>query len=360
VRCLHNPFLAVFGLENLLEILEHSSYLWIKTPKEIERICTFVSLAVWIYFKYSKNTFVAVIFEKVSNQGITMNNLKFLLLLISFFTVNELFAQKGKEAYIIFSSNGKKTNFQSIEKQALLSDFVFFGEYHDNPISHWLQLELTQSMHSKFKANLMLGFEMFEQDQQAILDAYVKGKMDEKNFKDSCRLWPNYSTDYKPLVDFAKENKLKCIASNVQRKYASLLFKKGRQALDTLSPLIKSQMADIQFPIDTTLSQYRAVREMGGHAMGLNMVEAQAFKDASMAKFILVNSKPDSKMIHFNGAFHSDFYQGILWYLKKEKPAAKILTITTVTQTQLNTLDKEHLKKADFIICVPESMTRTH
>ena len=289
-----------------------------------------------------------------------MNYLKFLLVLILFFAANVVFTQKRKEAYVIFSSNGKKTNFQSIEKQALLADFVFFGEYHDNPISHWLQLELTQSMYANFQSNLILGFEMFEQDQQTILDAYVDGKMDEKTFKDSCRLWPNYNTDYKPLVDFAKENKLKCIASNVQRKYASLLFKKGRIALDTLAPTIKAQMADIQFEIDTTLSQYRAVREMGGHDMGLNMVESQAFKDATMAKFILANNKPDSKMIHFNGAFHSDYHQGILWYLKKEKPNAKTLTITTVTQVELYKLDKENLQKADFIICVPESMTRTH
>jgi len=289
-----------------------------------------------------------------------MNYLKFLLILVLFFVSDKVFTQKGKEAYVIYTSNGKKTNFQSIEKQALLADFVFFGEFHDNPISHWLQLELTQSMYAKFQSNLIVGFEMFEQDQQAILDAYIDGKMDEKTFKDSCRLWPNYSTDYKPLVDFAKENKLKCIASNVQRKYASLLFKKGRGALDTLASTIKAQMADIQFEIDTTLSQYRVVREMGGHDMGLNMVEAQAFKDATMAKFILKNSKPNSKFIHFNGAFHSDFHQGILWYIRKEKPNAKFLTISTVTQVEMDKLDKENFQKADFIICVPESMTRTH
>lgn len=301
-----------------------------------------------------------MIFAKVYNQLITMKNLKFLLVSLAILIVQLISAQKVKEAYVIYTSNGKKTNFQSIEKQALIADFVFFGEFHDNPICHWLQLELTESMHAKSQSNLILGFEMFEQDQQAILDAYVEGKIDEKTFNDSCRLWPNYSTDYKPLVDFAKENNLKCIASNVQRKYASLLFKKGRGALDTLAPTIKAQMADIQFEIDTTLSQYRAVREIGGHDMGLNMVEAQAFKDATMAKFIVKNSKPNSKMIHFNGAFHSDYHQGILWYLKKEKPNAKVLTISTVTQVEMDKLDKENLQKADFIICVPESMTRTH
>jgi hypothetical protein len=65
---LHSPFLVAFDLENSPETLEHILYEWIKKPKEIERICTFVSSANWIYSKYSKNTFVAVIFEKVYNQ----------------------------------------------------------------------------------------------------------------------------------------------------------------------------------------------------------------------------------------------------------------------------------------------------
>jgi len=200
---------------------------------------------------------------------------------------------------------------------------------------------------------------MFEQDQQAILNDYLKGKLSDKQFKDSCRLWPNYETDYKPLLDFAKEKQLKAIAANIQRKYASLLFKKGRAALDTLSPLIKSQMAAVDFPIDTTLSQYQVVKEMGAH-MGANMVEAQAIKDATMAKFILSAMQQDTKILHFNGAFHSDFRQGILWYIWKEKPETKIMTISTVTQNNIYKLEKENLGKADFIICVPETMTRTH
>jgi uncharacterized iron-regulated protein len=236
---------------------------------------------------------------------------------------------------------------------------VFFGEFHDNPISHWLQFELMLDLFAQHQSNLVLSFEMFEQDQQAILNDYLNGKLSDKQFKDSCRLWPNYETDYKPLLDFAKEKQLKVIAANIQRKYASLLFKKGRAALDTLSPLIKSQMAAVDFPVDTTLSQYQVVKEMGAQ-MGANMVEAQAIKDATMAKFILAAMKNETRILHFNGAFHTDFKQGILWYIWKEKPEAKIMTISTVTQSNIYKLEKENSGKADFIICVPETMARTH
>ena len=281
-------------------------------------------------------------------------------LIFLFILIFKLSFAQNEKAFIIYKGNGKKASYKEMRKIAENQEIVFFGEHHDNPIAHWLELGLTKDLFVKHQSNLQLAFEMFEQDQQVILDKYVNGSLTEKQFADSCRLWPNYETDYRPIVDFAKEHKLKCVASNIQRKYASLLFKKGRTALDTLSLLIKSQMAEVNFPIDTTLSQYREIRAMGGEHMGINMIEAQAIKDATMAKFILANRNSNTKTIHYNGTFHSDYKQGILWYIWKQNPNLKIMTISTVTQENINKLDKENLNKADFIICVPDSMTRTH
>jgi len=268
-------------------------------------------------------------------------------------------------AYVIYTSNGKKTTFDKLEDATEGKELILFGEFHDNPISHWLQLELTKELFEENGANLQLGFEMFEQDQQELLSQYLMGNLTAKQFKDTMRLWPNYETDYAPIIEFAKTNKLFCVASNVKRKYASLLFKKGRKALDTLSVEVKAQMAPVDFKVDSSLSQYREVFIMGGHMgvnMGMNMVESQAFKDATMAQFILANPgrKAGTVHLHFNGAFHSDFHQGILWYVQQKEPNIRVLTISTVTQADVRKLDKEHIGRADFIICVPESMTRTH
>ena len=293
-----------------------------------------------------------------------MKQLSIILILMCLFQTSQLFSQ-DKPAYVIYTANGKKTTFEKLVESTENKELVLFGEFHDNPISHWLQLELTKEMYAEVGSNLQLGFEMFEQDQQELLSQYLLGNLTAKQFKDTMRLWPNYATDYAPIIDFAKTNKLFCVASNVQRKYASLLFKKGRKALDTLSLTIKSQMAPIDFIVDTTLSQYKEVYTMGGHMgvnMGMNMVESQAFKDATMAQFIMANPgrKEGSVHLHFNGAFHSDFHQGILWYVQQKQVNIRVLTISTVTQEDVRKLDKEHLGRADFIICVPESMTRTH
>ena len=79
-----------------------------------------------------------------------------------------------------------------------------------------------------------------------------------------------------------------------------------------------------------------------------------------MAYFILKNKKENNVVYHLNGSYHTDFYQGIIWYIQQAQPNASIVTISTVTQPKINELDEVHKGKADFIICVPESMTRTH
>ena len=292
-----------------------------------------------------------------------MKYLSFLFIAI----ISQVLIAQDLQAYKIYNARGKEVSFKTMSSKASEVDLVLFGEFHDNPIAHWLQLELVQKMYDQHGQNLQLGFEMFEQDQQDILSAYVNGQMviKEGQLKDTLRLWPNYQTDYAPLVEFAKAKQLSCVASNIQRKYASLLFKKGRAALDTLPENIKNQMAPLNFAFDTTLSQYQAMKQMGAHmgpGAGWRMVEAQAIKDATMAHFILHNPWRNAQTVHlhFNGAYHSDYYQGIMWYVKQEAPQLRILTISTVSQENMKGLDREHLGKADFIICVPANMTSTH
>lgn len=285
--------------------------------------------------------------------------------LLLFLASAQIVVAQNLAAYRIYNAKGKEVSFKNMCKAMSEADIVLFGEFHDNPIAHWLQLELTKQMFKTHGQNLQLGFEMFEQDQQEIFNAYLKGEIKDENLKDTLRLWPNYKTDYAPLVNFAKENGLSCVASNIQRKYASMLFKKGRAALDTLPQSIKDQMAPLTFAFDTTLSQYQNMKQMGAHmgpGMGWRMVEAQAIKDATMAHFILHNPWRQAQTVHlhFNGAYHSDFYQGIMWYLLQEEPTLSIRTISTVTQDEVLELDTEHLGRADFIICVPSTMTSTH
>jgi uncharacterized iron-regulated protein len=63
--------------------------------------------------------------------------------------------------------------------------------------------------------------------------------------------------------------------------------------------------------------------------------------------------------LHFNGSYHSDNYEGIIWYLKQADPGLKIVTITSAEQADMRKLSKESEGVADYILVTPESMTKT-
>lgn len=266
------------------------------------------------------------------------------------------FAQ-DKLPFQIYDVKGKKTSYGKMLKQAENAEVVLFGEHHDNAIIHWLQLEFTKDLAEK--KELVLGAEMIEADNQKQLNQYLKGEINQKAFDTLARLWNNHKTDYKPLVDFAKDKKLNFVAANIPRRYASMVYKQGFEALDKLSAEEKTWMAPLPMAYDKNLPGYVKMLEMMGDHANDNLPKAQAVKDATMGYFILQNLKPNTVFVHYNGTYHSDNFDGINWYLKQGKPALKIMTIATVSQKDISKLEKENLKLADFIIVVDEDMTKT-
>ena len=274
-----------------------------------------------------------------------------------------LSAQKDKPAYKIFTAEGKKADYGKMVREALKADVVFFGELHDNPISHWLELELTKDLYLEKGQSLLLAAEMFETDNQLLIDEYFSGIIKESSFESEVRLWNNYETDYKPLLDFARDSGLKFIASNIPRRYAAVVNSAGFEALDSLSPEGLGYIAPLPIEYDPELPCYKDMLSMGGGAMGhasANLPKAQAIKDATMAYSIAKNRQEGETVIHYNGSYHSDRYMGIIWYLNKYSPGLQITTIATVLQDDVNRMDDENLGLADFVVVVPETMTRTY
>jgi len=270
---------------------------------------------------------------------------------------------QDKPAYKVFTGEGKKADYGDILKNALKADVVFFGELHDNPISHWLELELAKDMFAEKGLNLILAAEMFETDNQLLIDEYFAGFFKESSFESEVGKWNNYATDYKPLLNLAKDNGLKFVASNIPRHYASMVASGGFEALEKVSEEGKRFIAPLPVEYDPELPCYKDMLSMGGGPMGHaseNLPRAQAIKDATMANSIVKYRQPGQTVIHYNGSYHSDRYMGILWYLNKYSPGLKIMTITTILQDEMAKMSDEGLGKADFVIVVPSSMTRTY
>jgi len=324
------------------------------------------------------------------------------ILVILFLGFAATAAMAQKPAYNLFREDGKKVKYEKMVEASSGADIVLFGEYHTNPISHWLELELTNDLYKARGEELILGAEMFEADNQLILDEYLSGMITETKFEEEARLWNNYLTDYKPLVLIAKENELPFVATNIPRRYANMVFKRGVVSLDSLSDEAKSYMAPLPLQYDSSLNCYKQLMEdegspmaktpmgdsispmgetqkpagdtialksesrmpmgsmspMSGHA-NINLVDAQAIKDATMAYFIMEHWESGKLLIHYNGSYHSDEFESMYWFLKRANPDLNIVTISTVSQDDVEMLEEESHGKADFIIAVPSNMTQT-
>jgi uncharacterized iron-regulated protein len=283
---------------------------------------------------------------------------KYLVVAAVFFLLTAF--KNDKPAYQLFDSEGKKIKYEKMLKEIAEADVVFFGELHNNPICHWLQLEVTKDLFIAREGNLILGAEMFERDNQLILNEYLTEKISEKSYEKEARLWPNYKTDYAPLVDFAKDSSLMFVATNVPRRYASVVYMNGFEGLDELEPEAKTYFAPPPIEFDASLPGYVKMTEMAGGHGGENLPKAQAIKDATMAYSIAEFAEEGKMFIHYNGTYHSDNFEGILWYLNKYKPGLEIVTIASLEQTDIDSLNEENLNKGNYILVVPEDMTKTH
>ena len=226
--------------------------------------------------------------------------MKHFLQLLTFLISFNAIAQ-DKLPYRIFDKKGKKVNFEKVVTAASKTEVVLFGEFHNNPICHWLQLELSKEVAAR--KSVVLGAEMIEADNQMQLNDYLSDKINQKQLDSTARLWPNYKTDYMPLVDFAKAKKLPFIATNIPRRYASMVHKKSFESLETLTDEEKSWIAPQPIPYDKDLPGYAQMMTMMGEHTSPNMPKAQASKDATMAYFITKNLEANSVSTKNDGAF---------------------------------------------------------
>ena len=288
--------------------------------------------------------------------------MKSILITLAFaYTLMNQAMPQAKPAYRLFNSKGKEVKWGKMIKDISYADVVFFGEQHNDPIAHWLELQLMKDLYIVRDSQIIAGAEMFEKDNQVILDEFLEHKFDDSRFEEDARLWKNYKTDYKPLLDFALHHGLYFVATNVPRRYAGMVFKGGFEALNDLSAEAKRFLAPLPVEYDPDLVCYKNMLGMGmGHGASENLPKAQAIKDATMGYSIAENIKPGYLFLHFNGEYHSENKEGILWYLDRYRPALTVKTISTVFQDNIDNLEDGNKTKADYLIVVPEDMTRTY
>src|SRR5690606_38634077 len=128
------------------------------------------------------------------------------------------------------------------------ADVVFLGEQHDDSSTHRLELAVLEGLAARGR-DVTLALEMFERDVQPLLDSYLAGRASEAELRAGARPWPNYETDYRPLVEFARARRWPVVASNVPRPLASAVGRGGLAVIDTLPAAQRANVAaDLSCP----------------------------------------------------------------------------------------------------------------
>lgn len=233
--------------------------------------------------------------------------------------ISALHAQLDHSSYIIYDTRKQvELTLQALAASFDHVDIVFFGEEHTDSAAHILQYELLAAMDERYD-RVALSMEMFVSDDQLVLDEYLAGLITERNLTKDAVLWSNYG-DYRPMVEYAKENLLPILAANAPSRYTNMVTRSGLASLDRLDRSAKRLLAPL--PIDTLTGRYheKFTGLMGGHdGMGhLKIYQSQNLWDATMAYRIsrFLRKRNVKKILHLSGRFHSDEQLGTVAHLR--------------------------------------------
>ena len=262
---------------------------------------------------------------------------------------------------------GSYSDFEMMAADLAKADVVFVGEQHDDPNTHRLELAVLDAL-ARRSRSVIVSLEMFERDVQEPLEHFLMGHMPEDEFLKVSRPWPRYATDYKPLVDFAVSKEWPVVAANVPRSIASEVAKGGLEALQQKSADDRKLFAaELKCPVGDDYFK-RFAEAMGSHpAPGASADEArrtteryyfsQCVKDETMAESIAqaftagrAGAKPPT-LVHFNGAFHSDYRQGTAERVARRLKDARIVVVSIKPVGDLDQLKPGDDKKlGDFVV----------
>jgi len=243
------------------------------------------------------------------------------------------------------------------------ADVLFFGEEHNDSAGHYLENRIFRALHAQYGEKIVLSLEMFETDGQLVLDEYLAGTIDEARFSRDLRLWNNYK-DYRPMIEYAKQNKIPVIAANPPRRYVSLVTRRGMRSLDSLSKDAKRFLPPL--PYDTLTGRYREkfmdIMKGSPGSSSQNIYYSQSLWDAGMAysiyKFLKENKR--KKVFHCVGGFHTEEKLGTAAQLQMRNKKLKILNIASFSDASFADPDWEMFNyRGDYIIITNPDLKKT-
>ncbi len=283
------------------------------------------------------------------------------------------------------STDGAVSSLQQVADELAGYDVVFFGEMHGHPGNHLAQMRLFRALQER-NADMTLSLEQFERDTQPLVDQYLAGEIGEKVLEKDARAWPNYKSSYRPLVEYAVDQRLPVIAANAPKSIVICVSKEGTEILDQLPDPDRGWAAEtLHVDEGAYLNKYMrfmaASSSHGGgdeseesdegdeseevsmeelspmmRAMVMKSFSAQVTRDDTMAESIAkhLGENPGRKVLHLNGHFHSASHLGTVERLKMHMPELKIAVIQpiAVEDNDVPAWTAKDITTGDFLLLV--------
>ena len=209
-----------------------------------------------------------------------------------------------------------EVDFKKIVDQIRDKKIIFIGEEHDQPAHHINQLRIIEGLH-KTNKKLAIGMEMFEKPFQQFINDYLSGDIDERKFLKKTEYFKRWALDYRlyrPIIDFAKENKIPVVALNADREIVKKVSENGVQALT------EDERKRISEAMDFSDVKYRRLLKdifdvhPGSEDKDFNLFyQVQILWDETMAESIdeFLNENPDYQIVVLAGNGHIAYGYGI-------------------------------------------------
>ncbi|ENM5737588.1 ChaN family lipoprotein [Vibrio mimicus] len=234
--------------------------------------------------------------------------------------------------YQLATPKGERISIQNLPADIENADVILIGEWHTHAGIHRFQTDLLKQMVENGHP-MALSMEQFARDAQPVLDEYLAGEIGEQYLIQKANAWPNYESDYRPLVEFAKGQQLPIIAANAPKPIVRCI---GRVGIDYIERLTPDQRQWIAAEINTQDSPYKsnfmASMHHGNPAQNENQFAAQVTWDETMAESIVhyLRTNPERKVLHIAGMFHTQQGLGTAASILRRSPNLKVVIITPV------------------------------
>lgn len=232
--------------------------------------------------------------------------------------------------YQLYTPSGEHIALSKLPIELQQADVILIGEWHTHAGVHRFQTDMLKQLTS-YDRSLALSMEQFTRDKQPVVDAYLRGEIGEQYLMKQANAWPNYESDYRPLVEFAKQKNLPVIAANAPKSIVRCI---GRQGLDYINKLDDDQRMFIAQAINTGSSPYKekfmASMHHGKPEQTEKQFAAQVTWDETMAESIVsyLDDNPGAQIVHVAGKFHTEQGLGTAASILSRNPSLKVVVIS--------------------------------